>query len=120
MICATYMDDCLFFSHSEEKIDAVLDDLKQLHPTSFQMNVEDNIAGFLGIHVAKQDDGLIKMKQTSLIDWILCAMNMEDCFKVTTPAEKGASGKDEHGQDCQEMGSYSSIVVMLTYLSSNL
>jgi hypothetical protein len=64
----TYVDDCLFFSHSEENIDTVLEDLKSANPTSFQLNVEDDVAGFLCIHLAKQGDGSIELKQTGLID----------------------------------------------------
>jgi hypothetical protein len=116
VICVTYVDDCLFFSHSEEKIDAVLEDLKSLNPMSFQLNVEDDVAG---IHLAKQCDGSIELRQTGLIDRILHMMNMEDCCKVTMPAEKGAIGKDKQGQDCQEVWSYLSIVGMLMYLASN-
>jgi Reverse transcriptase (RNA-dependent DNA polymerase) len=104
VICVTYVDDCLFFSHSEEKIDTVLEDLKSPNPTTFQLNVEDDVAGFLGIHLAKQCDGLIKLKQTGLIDWILRMMNMEDCREAMTPAEKGTIGKDEQGQDVKKYG----------------
>jgi hypothetical protein len=112
----TYVDDCLFFSHSEEKIHAVLKDLKLANPTSFQLNIEDDVAGFLGIHLEKQEDGLIELKQTGLIDWILHMMNMEDCCEATRPAENGTIGKHKHGKDCQEMWSYSSVVDMLMYL----
>jgi Reverse transcriptase (RNA-dependent DNA polymerase) len=120
VIYVTYVDDCLFFfSHSEEKIDAVLEDLKSANPTSFQLNIEDDVAGFLGIHLAKQGDGSIELKQTGLIDWILHVVNMEDCCEVTMPVEKGTIGKDDQGQDCQETWSYSSIVGMLMYLASN-
>ena len=40
----------------------------KLHTQGFLLEQEDDAAGFLGVCMTKNDTGLIKMKQSSLID----------------------------------------------------
>ena len=50
--CLVYVDDCLFFAQDERDIDEVLNDLKSPNDESHQsflLNVESDVAGFLGI-----------------------------------------------------------------------
>jgi hypothetical protein len=119
VICVCYVDDCLFFSRSEDAIDRVIDSLREAKPTAFQLNVEDSVAGFLGILLEVQDDGSIELKQTGLIDRIIKVMNLEDASEKSTPADSKPLGKDETGAACCEDWSYASVVGMMMYLSSN-
>ncbi len=50
VICLFYVDDCLFFSRSVDKMDKVIKDLKH----SFSLSEEDLVAGFVGILLEKQ------------------------------------------------------------------
>ena len=122
-ICLTYVDDCLFYSRSADIIDKYLESLKRPEPTSFQLNVEDSVAGFLGIHMRhfeENGDRFIELTQTGLIERVLAAMGMEDCKAVSTPAEaKKPLGKDDNGEARQEAWSYSSVVGMMMYLAAN-
>ena len=46
VICLVYIDETLFFSPNELDIDAVLKKLRELN---LELNIEDDVAGFLGV-----------------------------------------------------------------------
>ena len=119
VICLCYVDDCLFYAVNESDIDAVIESLRRPEPTTFDLNIENDVAGFLGILIEKQPDGSIELKQTGLIDRILKVMGLEDSSPKSTPSETKGLGKDEKGEPCSEPWSYSSVVGMMMYLSSN-
>ena len=62
-ICLTYVDDCLFFAKSADVINNLIEDLRKQGAT---LNLEDDVAGFLGVDIARKDDGTIEMTQTGL------------------------------------------------------
>jgi hypothetical protein len=119
VICLCYVDDCLFFSRKKEAINNVIQDLQSPNPTRFMLQEEDDVAGFLGILIERKQDGTIELKQTGLIDRIIKIMGLEDAAEKCTPALPKPLGKDENGQQCSESWSYSSVVGMMMYLSSN-
>ena len=120
VICLCYVDDCLFFAKQEADIDSVIQSLNDKKCKDHLIcNVEDDVAGFLGIAMEKKKDGTIELKQTGLIKRILEAMNMEDCTMKDTPADPTALPKDTDGPACQETWSYALIVGMMMYLASN-
>ena len=123
VICLIYVDDCLFFSRKEEYIDKAIVDLrtKKDEFDEFLLNIESDVAGFLGI-LFKRDkkSKSIELTQTGLIKRILKVTGLEDSNQSTrTPAEKTPLGKDENGDPCQERFEYSSVVGMLQYLANN-
>jgi hypothetical protein len=113
------VDDCLFFSKDEKAIDNVIERMKQPIPTSFLLNVENDVAGFLGILIVKNNNGTIELKQEGLIDRILAVMGLEQSRVAATPAAEKTLGKDEQGEKCEERWSYASVVGMMMYLASN-
>ena len=120
VICLTYVDDCLFFAREERDIDAVIDDLRNNEKFQrFQLKVEDDVAGFLGILIKRHDDGTIELLQEGLIDRILTTLGLQESRSNTTPAESKTLGKDENGEECIENWSYASVVGMMMYLASN-
>jgi len=120
VLCLCYVDDCLFFSKDEVAIDRVVWSLRnEDKPIRFQLNEEDDVAGFLGILMNKRDDGSLELLQTGLIDRILRVMGLEDSGTRPTPADIKPLGKDENGEPCSETWSYASVVGMMMYLSSN-
>ena len=54
VICLVYVDDTLFFSPNLSDIDRVLKKLKGL---KIELNIEDDVAGFLGVLIKKLDEG---------------------------------------------------------------
>jgi hypothetical protein len=122
VICLVYVDDCLFFARDEKDIDKVIGELRCDDGTyesgRFDLNIEDDVAGFLGILMEKTESG-IEMKQTGLIDRIIKATGLENANSVSTPALTKPVGADEDGPPCEESWSYSSVIGMLLYLAQN-
>lgn len=121
VICLTYVDDCLYFSRTTKAIDDAIALLGTDVEGSakFDIKIEEDVAGYLGILMKKLDDGTIELLQTGLIDRILKTMGLEDSKPVSTPALKEPLLKDEFGAPCQETWSYASVVGMMMYLGSN-
>ena len=88
-------------------------------PKQLKLNIEDDVAGFLGILLSKKDDGSIEFLQHGLIDRILKVMGLTDASVKHTPADSKPLGKDEDGAACCEDWSYASVVGMILYLASN-
>ena len=94
------MDDCCFYSPKEEYIDRLLSDLK--NKCGLDLNVEDDMAGYLGVHIDKRDDGKLELTQKGLTDRIINALGLESTSNaVATPVEKRALGADIDGPLCQ-------------------
>jgi hypothetical protein len=117
MICLIWVDDCLFFSREEGHIDDMIKSLQE----SYDLNIEDSAAGFLGIDLRKQADGSIELRQDGLINRILALLQLTDGLSnsAVTPAENGAMGSDVYGEDFSETWNYRSGVGMMMYLASN-
>ena len=121
VICLVYVDDCLFFAKDGKKIDRVIErmkDEKEGH-RGFDLNVEDDFAGFLGILINRKDDGTIELTQTGLINKILKIMGLENSREWSTPADIKPLSKDENGAPCSEPWSYASIVGLMMYLANS-
>ena len=117
VICLVWVDDCLFFSPKEEYIDKLLKDLKE--KCSLDLNVEDDVAGFLGVNIDRREDGSIELTQSGLTQRIITALGLESTSNTAaTPSETKALGSDPEGASCQESFSYASVVGMLMYLSN--
>jgi len=67
-ICLVYVDDTLFVSTNVSDIDMVLEKLREL---KMELNVEEDVAGFLGVLIKKLDERKIELTQTGLIKRIL-------------------------------------------------
>ena len=103
VICLTYVDDCLFFSPAEKYID---DMIAHLQDEDMKLSVEDDVAGFLGVHINCREDGTIELLQTGLIDQIISAMGLEGTNPKSTPAEYGSLPVDKEGEPCNESFNY--------------
>jgi Reverse transcriptase (RNA-dependent DNA polymerase) len=117
VICLTYVDDCLLFSPNEQDITDMISRLRT--EAQMELNVEDDVAGFLGVKMDRKEDGTIELLQTGLIDRIIDAMGLEGANPKATPAAIGALPKDADGSPCNEDFNYASVVGMLMYLSGH-
>ena len=114
--CLTYVDDCLFFSPAEKYIDDII---ARLQDKDMKLSVEDDVAGFLGVHINCREDGTIELLQTGLIDQIISAMGLEGTNPKSTPAEYGSLPVDKEGKPCNESFNYASVIGMLMYLQGH-
>ena len=119
VICLVWTDDCLFFSPKEEYIDRVLGQLK--NKCSLDLNVEEDVAGYLGVNIDRSEDGRIEVTQKGLIDRIIVSLGLNATSSnkaAAIPAESRALGTDSEGTPCQETFNYASVVGMMMYLAN--
>ena len=117
VIAVNYVDDTLFFSPKREYIDEVIKQLRE--GGGLDLEVEDDVAGFLGVSIINQPDGSIQMTQSGLATKIVEALHIENLPRKFTPAETTALVKDEHGDPPELRYNYTSIVGMLQYLQGH-
>jgi hypothetical protein len=115
MICLVYVDGCLFYSRGNAPIDAMIESLRE----QFDLNREDDAAGFLGIDINRREDGSVQLRQDGLIDRVLALLQLSDANSCATPAEVGALGSNFDDAPFNEVWNYRSAVGMLMYLGSN-
>ena len=89
VICVTYADDCIMVARDAADIDMVIKSLRELKMT---LEEEDELAGFLGIHIERTTDH-VKLTQKGLTQRIIEALQIEDLPPVSTPVDK-VIGKD--------------------------
>ena len=115
VICLVYVDDTLLFSPQLEYIDAVLD---KLRAAKMDLEVEDDVAGFLGVDVNRHGSSLT-MTQTGLIDRVIKALGCDTLPIKRTPADYEPLGSDKDGESPQESFNYASVIGMLQYLQGH-
>jgi len=77
--------------------------LGKLRELKMELNVEDDVAGFLGVHIKKLDGDLIEVTQTGLIKRILEAIGIEGANPKSTPAETEALPADKTGKTMNQL-----------------
>jgi hypothetical protein len=117
VIALVYVGDTLFFSPRKEYIDDVL---KSLEREEVKIEVEDSVAGFLGVHIERgEQEGTITLTQKGLIRRILDALNINDLPHKFTPTQQSALPADKDGEPPDGTFNYSSVIGMLQYLQGH-
>jgi hypothetical protein len=103
------VDDTLFVSPNQEYIDDILLKLKA---KGLYLNIKEDVAGFLGVHVGKNPNGSIELTQVGLTDRIIGDLGLEQDKSTgkSTPAEYGCLGTNADDKPCDEMFNYQSVV----------
>ena len=84
------------------------------------LNVEDDVAGFFGVHIDHTYDGCITLTQTGIIDHIMLATHLEDANPKKIPSPKEPLSRDLHGSPFSQELNYASIFCVLMYLYNNI
>ena len=118
VICICHVDDYLFWSRNESDITDVFDKLRD---EGVQIEPEDDTAGFLGIDMHRDSDGVIELTQTGLIDRVIRALGLDNgqVHPKFTPASGDPLVKDLDGAPADGDFSFASVVGMMLYLSGN-
>lgn len=125
VICVCYVDDCLFFAPDDKDIDDCIEAIKNC---GMDLQVEDSVAGFLGVHIDRDmttdENGNnveeITLLQTGLIDRIINDLGLTKSTNgVKTPAICDPLPKDSEGEPFDADFNYASIVGMCLYLCNN-
>ena len=97
-LCGRYFalrtDDTLLYGPNMEDIDEAI---QSLTDAGMNLEIEDDVAGFLGVHIERRNDGTINMTQVGLTDRIITALNIGNMHAKRTLTEFGCLGKDEWG-----------------------
>ena len=72
IICGVYADDTFFFAKDNNVINTHISQLKKL---VFDLTEEGDVTAFLGVKVKKNENGVITMTQTGLVNNILKVEN---------------------------------------------
>jgi len=117
VICLVYVDDTLFYSPRQEYIDDVV---RKLEEEGMDLETEDDVAGFLGVHIERNDkNGTIKLTQKGLIKRIIETLEIDHLHGKETPATAEPLVLDEDGEPPDGPYSYPSVVGMLQYLQAH-
>jgi hypothetical protein len=118
VICLVYVDDTLFFSPKEEYINDVIEKLSK---AELELEVENSVAGFLGVHIERNNaDGSVKLTQSGLAKRIIDALNVTHMPRKFTPATLIPLVKDEDGEPPNAAYSYAtSVIGMMLYLQGH-
>ena len=108
ILFTVYCDDGIFFAKNEADIDNAIKELQNVvrNPSTgeiyeegyaFDLEVESDLAGYLGVELQKTEDGSLLMSQLHLTDRIIDALGLTNANPVWTPANVSL-GKDENGK----------------------
>ncbi len=114
VICLSYVDDTLWFSPEQRFIDEAMD---RLHDVGMDLEKEDDVAGFLGVHLEQSGDRIV-LTQKGLIKRIIEALGVENARTANTPA-KEALAMDKDGDPPNGNYSCPSVIGMLQYLQAH-
>ena len=117
MMIVTYVDDCGVSARDPADIDWLIDELKKM---GCDLTKEGSFSEFLGIKITDLGDGTgVHLTQKGLIAKIINVTGMQGCNPNHVPATQVALGSDPEGDMIKEVWSYSSVIGMLLYLSTN-
>ena len=118
VVCICYVDDILFWSKDVKYINDLAEKLRK---QGLLLEQEDDAAGFLGVKLAKTDEGKLILTQTGLTDRVIEALGLDSKLSTSkwTPAEATPLTRDTDGEPPESSFSYSSVVGMLLYLSGH-
>jgi hypothetical protein len=103
-LVVVYVDDCLFVLALAQKAYKTYS-FTYGKWNSSNYNTEDKVAGFLGIHMSKHEDGSIDLiTQVVLIDRIHKAMGLENGRPKDTPTKYGDLPENKEGDPCNKIG----------------
>jgi hypothetical protein len=107
VVCMAYVKDTLFFSPDQEHITQLISKLKG---NGLEVEIEDDIAGFLRVHIERKVDGTIHLTQLGIVDRIIKALNLQaDQHPKSTPEEQGCLGADLDGEPAQGTYNFRSV-----------
>ena len=86
VIFVVYVDDCLFWAHSQSEIDNVMKSFKEDGPSyNWEYSKGESVSEFFGIDIKILDNGGFQFCQTGLVCKVLEATGMEDCEWLPIP-----------------------------------
>lgn len=116
LIFVFYVDDGIIISLDD---DMILRFIAELRECKFDLGIEADYAGYLGVDLIKLPDGTMLMSQTGLIERIIADFGLSDSTssKLTPAAE--VLGSFKSSPPFEEAFNYRSVLGKILYVSSN-
>ena len=123
VIGVVYVDDFLFWSHSQTDIDKVMNSLKEDGPNyNWEHSKGESVSEFWWIDIKTLNDGGFQFYQSGSTHKVLEAAGMEHCngLPTTTKVEEPL-GTDDNGHKAKRdwPNSYGFVIGMMLYLAPN-
>jgi hypothetical protein len=117
IICLIYVDDALLFYKNKLSMSNLVDKMKS---EGMLFREEESVAGYLGVHIDRKDDGTIHLTQQGLAERIVESLHLSDdtVSPVETPCTKYLP-IDKDGEPAHGEFSYPSVVGQLNYLQGH-
>jgi hypothetical protein len=119
VICIVYVDDTLFFSPRQEYIDEMMIKSEATR-LELELEAEDNVAGFLGVLIERQEDITIIINQPGLTENFFKDLKIDHLSPKRTSTNHGDLRKDAGGDEAHGEYSYQSMVGMLGYFQGRI
>lgn len=111
ILITLYVDDGLVATTDKDLAEQFLEDLRS------SLKITSKPASYyLGLEIARREDGSILIKQESYTKKILERFGMSQCNPVSTPIEKGSTGLTSEEERASERFPYREAVGALAYL----
>ena len=110
-----YVDDTIIMGPRPKEIEAVI----QLLSNKFNISDEGTLADYLGVKIRRDDDGMIHMTQTHIIDDILRELQMSEATHAGKPTPALSTKiltRDEDGPEFDRAWDYRKVIGKLNYL----
>jgi Reverse transcriptase (RNA-dependent DNA polymerase) len=116
LIFVFYVDDGIIISLDD---DIILHFIAELRECKFDLGIEADYAGYLGVDLIKLPDGTMLMSQTGLIERIIADFGLSDsASSKPTPAAE-VLGPFKSSPPFEEVFNYRSVLGKILYVSSN-
>ena len=117
MVAFTYVDDCGIAAPTMKEIDGFVD---RLQNRGFELTKEGDFSVYLGINFHRDSKTqTVTMTQPGLIKKILATTGLEECNPNRAASSHAGLGANPNGPPSKEPWSYSSVVGMFLYLTTN-
>lgn len=94
VLVVVYTDDCIFCGATKT---VIRKEIAALKAQDFDLDEEEDMAGFLGVQTTTNKNGTKTFTQVGLIDRILQVTQLQNVNGKDTPAEFGTLGRDDKG-----------------------
>ena len=115
LVFVFYVDDGIIISSDDSKVQQFIDELRKFN---FDLSIEADYAGYLGVDIIAQPDGTLLMAQSGLIERILIDLGLTDSTSTKATPAAEILGPFKSSPPFEESFNYRSVLGKILYVSS--
>ena len=116
LVFVFYVDDGIIVSRDDAQAKLFIDELRACH---FDLGVEEDYAGYLGVDIIPQPDGTLLLSQTGLIERVLADFGLTDSTSSKQTPAAEILGPHKDSAPFNDTFNYRSVIGKIGYLASN-